>query len=675
MRILLALAIVPSFAPAQAQPATAAQWTMSGRVVAEDGRPLAGCTVSADGFQATGYPLGWCWLEWCDPAPVVTGADGRFRFTFPVLPSRTPNDGYPPRVHLILNAPERTGLFGNRHLTTFFDEPAHDLGDFRLPRGAVRRLRVVDDQGVAQRDVRLTIAPVESTPHVHNAEWSGLRRWNRLTTGADGVAVVESPLQPGSYTIKFENRTAVSGAASLEVGDPPVTIADPITIVVAEQQKTAMARGRVVDDDGKPVAGFALRASMQEPGSTREVTVSTTSAADGTFELAAIGKVPESFDLSHVRNSRYDDPFSFGRRQWGDQGLVVTLARPAAIGLEVAAASGQPVEDLSIHLVPGDTVPGADPVRLAARYPGGKVHVDGLRATNYMVLVHARGSRFAPSGWIVCEAVAKPQPLRVTLRERVERTLFVFTDDGRPVAGATVELLHGDGKWLTEAGAKPGNWRDFGILHRTMAWELGNRRGGNLTGLLADRSVTDASGKVKLQDLPGTDTLHARVRGGGAQDSLQELAGWSAGTSAILIKVPAAGAIAGTIAPAAFITALDVSTAEERQQNLAYGKVTNFYARSLIDLQAQSRPGIGLRRTGEPALWCLRPWPLADDGTFAIDGVPPGTYDVMLVLRERQGERTIDRVLEPPLRQVEIAAGKTVQVALQTPAQVPSSKQ
>lgn len=72
------------------QRAAPKRWTMTGRAVtAEDGTPLTGCTVTVDGLLATGGSLGWCWLDWCDPAPVVTGTDGRFAFSLPVIPGRS----------------------------------------------------------------------------------------------------------------------------------------------------------------------------------------------------------------------------------------------------------------------------------------------------------------------------------------------------------------------------------------------------------------------------------------------------------------------------------------------------------------------------------------------------------------------------------------------------------
>ena len=54
-------------------------WTLRGVVTsAVSGRPLLGATVVVTGHQATGYPLHWSWMDWEDPAPITTDAEGRF---------------------------------------------------------------------------------------------------------------------------------------------------------------------------------------------------------------------------------------------------------------------------------------------------------------------------------------------------------------------------------------------------------------------------------------------------------------------------------------------------------------------------------------------------------------------------------------------------------------------
>jgi hypothetical protein len=115
-----------------------------------------------------------------------------------------------------------------------------------------------------------------------------------------------------------------------------------------------------------------------------------------------------------------------------------------------------------------------------------------------------------------------------------------------------------------------------------------------------------------------------------------------------------------------------VSSAKDREQYPQWGTGSNPWFKSVADLQAENRPGIALRKAGESSLWDNRTWPLAENGTFAISGVPAGSYDVLLVLREVQGTNKFDHVLEPALQQVEVVIGKTVRLSLETPEKVQS---
>lgn len=234
----------------------APRWTMTGRVVAaEDGKPIAGCTVTADGFQATGYPLAWSWLDWRNPEPVITGADSRFSFAIPPQPSRGMSDGYPSRLHLIIHAPGRARVFGNRYLSTFFDDPAQDLGDFALPRAASLRLRIVDLNGGPQEGVQLHIKPTAKP--IHSASWFGFRRGHQSESRADGTVEVIA-LPAGSYEVIPTNREFPSEAQQIKIPDASPPQLPPISIVVNPPDPSDTAAGRVLDADGNAVEGYVL---------------------------------------------------------------------------------------------------------------------------------------------------------------------------------------------------------------------------------------------------------------------------------------------------------------------------------------------------------------------------------------------------------------------------------
>ncbi|HLQ37994.1 MAG TPA: hypothetical protein VK348_09340, partial [Planctomycetota bacterium] len=449
---VLAIAIARS--PAQVAPtAPAAHWTVSGRCLGDEGgAPLAGCTIVVEGFQATGYPLAWSWLDWRDPEPVVTGGDGRFTFTLSVQPGRGFGDGYPSRIHLTIRAPGRVGVFGTRHLSTFFDHAAQDFGDFRLPRGVAPHVRVVDSAGVLQRDVELRVTAHSQRRRVAEpdrepapgGDWWWFERNLAARTDAQGQALDDTPLDPGRYGLKVGNRSVRSGDGTFVIADPVAATA-PITVVVEPVPVAQTAAGRVVDGDDHPVAGYVLYAVGKAKDTRNVEWITTRTIADGSFLLVAAGKnLNDDFELKHPRNNRYDEWQSFGGQVWGKQGLLIKLARRASLQLAVTAVGIGPITDLAVQALPVDPLlPGADPVRLSGTFTGGIVCIDNLRKGRYLVRVHARGSDLWPSPWRECEASAEPTLVPIELPAPVARTLHVFTDQGRPVVGGRVELVFG----------------------------------------------------------------------------------------------------------------------------------------------------------------------------------------------------------------------------------------
>lgn len=660
----LALAVFLLGGAALAQRAESPRWTLSGRVVAAgSSEPLAGCSVRITGHQATGYPLHWGWLDWRDPEPVVTGADGRFHFALPAMPGRGIGDGYPARIHLYVQAPGRVGVFGSRDFSFFFDEPAQDAGDIPLPNGCARPFRVVDTAGVAQRGVLVYVRPVESL--APSGSWWGYQKTLYERTDLQGLAA-DGPLPFGKARIEIKGRT-FSGPSDVELTPAQGDDASrPIDLVVAPVAAAETIRGRVVDAAGEPVAGYSLYAIGRSSGGDKEEWLATRSAADGTFEVAASGlQLASALRLSHPRNDRYDGWHEFGGHRWGDEGIEVQLLAPAKLQLLVRVA-GKPVEDLAVHAVPrqGDAV-GADPVRLAGTFRGGVVDLPGLRATRYAVCVHAIGGASWPSEWIELDAGTATEPVVVDLPLPIERKLHIFTTEGLPVLGARVELV---------VGGKP-TWGVWGADYHDRTMTAGGPEGSNggqrTRPRVADRGTTDRSGAVRLRCLVRDEPVFLVVEGGGAQKTVHELPGWSDDRGPILVSVPGGGELRGAIAPADFVTALDSSPAEEQKRSAQFGLTPNPWRKSLADFRAVWRPQIALREPQGPA---TQPLPfasiVAEDGTFAIPGVPPGRYEVVLVVRNAVQGRAREEVVAPPLGEVEIRAGEVTPVRYETPAAI-----
>lgn len=657
--LLLAAAV-----PGQAA-RTSVPWTFAGRVTtAEDGSPLAGCTVTVTGHQATGYPLHWSWLDWRDPDPIVTGADGRFAFTLPAMPTPGLGDGYPARLHLELAAPGRMRVFGQRFFPWFFAEPKQECGDIAVPRGSPARFRVVDAAGMPQPGTLLQV--IGEQRGVTRGSWWGCE--DSVYSRADEHGVVNgTPLPVGKAKVTLPEQPGaelppVDIAPVPGVGEAPLR-----DVVVPGGHGTTTLAGRVLDSAGAPVAGYVLYAIRNRNG--REVWLRARSEPDGTFAIAAPDLEPdELLPLRHPRNNRYDGWHDFGRIRGGQRDFEVTLLPPGRLQL-IVRLDGKPVEDLAVHAVPiDDQALGADPVRLAEHFRGGVVVLEGLRATRYSVRVHARGSSAWPSEWIDCDAVAAPQPLVVDLASAVERKLHVFTASGRPAVGCTVELIeHKEG----EIDA-PGRRHGQPAVDRAMTEEgpPDHSRMRHQTSVLASRGITDAGGTTVLSCRTCDYPVFVRVSGGNAQRTVIELKEWIADRAPILLTVADGCALRGTIAPAAFVAALDCCDPQDLQHAQDYGEGHNPWFWSVTHLREAHRPGIALRTRADGWVWDKCVAPLAEDGAFAVNGVPPGDYEVVLVVRKRDGKRVVDEVIEPALGKVALRVGEECTVKFATPAEI-----
>lgn len=636
------------------------QWSLVGRIVdASTGAALAGAQVRIAGHQATGYPLHWSWLDWIDPAAITTAADGRFAFSLPVMPGRGRNDGYPARIHLHVAAPGRVGVFGSRDFSFFFDEPLQDTGDIALPNGCKRPFRVVDTDGTPQRGATVHARPAAKL--APSGSWWAYDATIYARTDGDG-RVAGGPLPFGQVRVEVKGRRPV-GPAVVDVAETQgAEVAEPIECVVAAVTPAPSIRGRVVDANGAPVAGYLLYAIARPAAGGAEESLATHSAADGSFEVSPAGlQLVEQVRLRHPRNKHYDNWHELGEYRWGDQGIEVRLLAPAKVRLRVRA-DGKPQEQLAVHAVPlQDGALGADPVRLAGTFPDGVVELDGLRATQYALRVHAIGGSAWPTEWLEFDAAATTAVIDVELPMPIERKLHVFTAEGRAVVGGNVELV---------VGARPDFERlEFDLYDHTMTESQPSRSFAPMRRVA--RGTTDRAGAVHLRCPPRDEPVYLVVREGGAQTTVHELPNWTAGRGPIVVAVPGAGALRGTIAPAAFVTALDASSPVERQQAAKFGLRTNPWRQSLADLRDRTRPRVALRGaqdapTSPFALSCS----IGEDGSFTIAGVPPGRYTAVLVLPAGAEGPRREQIVVPALGVVEIVAGEVVDVQYATPAVV-----
>ncbi len=452
---LLAISVFGMFNGATAQ--EAASYPVYGRCVdARTGEPVSGCTVSLTGHMATGYPIGWGLPGWVDPDPITTGPDGRFRFDVSPPIAWDANAGYAPRFHLNVRHPDRNGWHADCNFPNLVELGEAALGDLPMILGSKPVLRVVDESGVPQRDVRVQArSEVEWFEAIDTEE--PLRKWPILyqvgTTDSSGKLSWGGALPPGPWQLEVTNWRLVRAPTSREL--PPAELPSPTwEVVVAPLSSPHFIEGIVVDADGMPAGrGVVEIAGGWVDGTPFRI------AEDGTFRIVP----PKTYDSQEDplirlrRNSRWDDPIEIGRIPWGTRGLTIEVPRSAELQVQVVDPNGDPVEAFGIHAVPVHDIAGLEAMRRAVRSADGSVGL-AIREGEWRVLVVPADDRLAASSWIQVHTDAPFDRLAVRLDERIPAQIIVQDGNGRPVPGVHVRLFASrstpfEGRMTTLGGA------------------------------------------------------------------------------------------------------------------------------------------------------------------------------------------------------------------------------
>lgn len=394
--------------------------TLVGRAKGERGEPLAGARVAA---RQTASPET---LDtngmWSTDDAGTAGPDGRFALDA-LLPTATYD------ITLEDDAHAATTIEGVRVPAA---EPL-DLGDVRL------------EAGVALAG---TVRSAATREPVTNATVILVAKHGRkeAITGADGA-------------FRFENAGARAEPARLEVaaaGRVPAAIEDaraeggePLEILLDDGLAIA---GRVVDEEGRPVAHALVRAEFAgiENDADREflqraywVTPPTAfSDAEGAFRLE--GLAAGSFQLTATlgsRTGRSENAMGMGPIAAGSDGVVLRIVPPrprSGIEIVVLSASDErpiPQFEASVRAEPGGRIPG--PTGFAGKNGAARTFFALEPGVRCEVTVGAEGF-----GRVTLEdVVVEPGEIRretVALPEEALLEGIARTEEGRPVAGLTL---------------------------------------------------------------------------------------------------------------------------------------------------------------------------------------------------------------------------------------------
>ena len=636
------------------------RWTLRGRVVAdEDGRPLSGATVTVTGHQATGHPLHWSWLDWCDPEPVTTGAGGAFVFSLPPQPGRGRNDGYPSRLHVVVSAPGRVSTFGHWFLSRFFVEAEQDVRDVRLPIGREVRVLVCDEarHPLAGRVVRLHPG---ATPAGRGAWYWPLRVLDSAPSEANGIATFAQPLAAGTWSVDAPGEQVLE-RPPLEIGPSSAAIVDG-QIVVKRGPERPVTAGRIVDDHGEPLGGRELLATWNLGRSDESLSFRT--SADGSFRIDRFPARLEEFSVLEVGSDHLRDARWPGLRV-GDGAVRLEVVPQSKLRIEVRLPAGANAERFAVHALPQRTWPGMRTLRTVLHAKDGVLEIDGLGAGPWAIRVHAIGTELWPSPWTECEVPAKNAPV-VRFAAPVERRVFVFTEEGRPVVDGRVELVFGRARDVVRGRqADTADWRDP-VYDRTMTGPPGPLRSPMI--VLADRRRTDRSGCATLRGLATDEPVCVRVRGGGAVDTVVELPSFGITSEVLRLTVAGAGEVRGVVRGGASMRRPFVCTDGERRGAAEQGAGPDPWGRSLDDLHRRVGSSVVMRRVGAHS-WIERRAVWSDAGEFRLDSVEPGTWDVRIADHERDAKGNVVEVERAGVgARIEVVAGQVCEVELVPPA-------
>jgi hypothetical protein len=461
-------------APAEALPAV-----FRGRVVDQDGTPLAGVTAAVRGWVGNDDRLNAHVVEhgavvWENPAEVVTGADGRFEIAF--VP--------PPPYQFVLDL-EAEGMVGAGGRWGRIDPgTVKDFGDVTMRPGAVVRGRLVDGEG----------RPV---PRPSNRLQLSINRYNRkdaprgelvpessawADVAPDGSFEMRKPVAPGTWNLSIRGLLPRERDAEVEVA-APVTAFD---VAVWRPEELLRVSGLVLDHAGNPVP----RAGFVPVGTPRASSWILSSDREGRFEFE---QRPDQADPAtpfrlHFTREGYEDATT-GELTFGQREVRVVMKRIAAMEvLVVRAADGRPVTEYGLRVMNTDGMRSSTERDVI----GGWSHEAGIVQVRTMqsggrkriVVEPRRGSGLAMTQMTVEVDVDAPPRLTIELPPAVAQALRLERPDGTAVAGSRVELIDAGGAELTVIS----NVTAFG----------GSGWSSNENGLQIDAAETGADGRCEV---------------------------------------------------------------------------------------------------------------------------------------------------------------------------------
>ena len=577
------------WAAPERQRAAAEPTQVTGRcIAAENGAPLSGCQVVLLPARAPQERASTPQLVTTDPEgrfvlPVHADAGRAYRLVFGMAERVVAGRSFPALPHgqvEVGDIPLSLGAMAFGTVHTADGQPVAEIGlECRLESS----LGAAPDPGGG--DVKVLFARAGGV--LQQDEFGfGPGRW-RLTANTKDHELVS----PREFDV-------LPGQRRLELDVLVVALADLPAI-----------GGVLVDEAGVPVGGVTVHA-----GNTANWAVS---GADGAFVVhrrrGEDAPVRLSLGSSAVCSLR-DPELVYA---WGSQQQRVTVQRPAGLALHVVnAATGAAVTKFGVRVQPLALDEWPRLPRSVAEHANGLLQVPEVKAGRYRIVALPGDPELAPSEPVEVEIGPAGALLQLACEPAGWLTVVVQTAAGEPIAGAYVDLVRreGDGELTGESLVGTEDYvGQFGSRNRFVVLGAGR---------------SDARGELVLRG-PSRGYLGLRARGAFVTRLLAPVVPGGP-DQRIVLQVERGAILQGSLAPVGVLAELQPAAGARLlvagNEHLGAAKKPG-PTLLLRSAQQQGRPLVLPKRTlmEEPG------FPIAADGTFRIEGIPPGDWTVELL--------------------------------------------
>jgi hypothetical protein len=475
-----------------------------------------------------------------------------------------------------------------------------DVGDVRMTAGTELRGRVVTPDG----------SPAAAVPIHADLAQEGVPRGvmtaryiYQFASKADGT-FRSSDMPAGRFNIRLgKDEWELVGPQGFEIAAGERE--HELEIQVRKPAETEAIAGIVVDDAGNPVA----KAHIDYEPMVMERRRIVQTESDGTFRIQRSPKATKDPVLITARRDGYESGRTETRYSWGATDAKVVLKR--GLGIDIVVRDGDqggPLERYGVRCRNSSELSSnAGALRERGAHPGGILRLTGVLRGRQYLIIEPEGPEWLPSKPRVFEMTDQGAPPQdITVWRSIKKTVRVKTAAGAPVAGTNVEIVR-------QVGEPP---VDEFMRAVPIAEVLSLSEG--VVAQLMSKGTTGDDGAVELL-APPREPLFLRALGPGHAPVLREVTIDPAGGDLELV-VPKGATLMGTIRPSEFVKQLEAEPPRGR---------------------GGPRQGITLRRRDDsraefPLAFAVVP--IAADATFRVEGVPPGTWDVLLRYYESLGE-------------------------------------